>query len=159
MTLERLRTLLPAVWVGLLLTVALIATPAPFATLTPGEAARVVARVLAHEAYASLALGVVVLLLERRRTRDALALAEAAGGPGPSQFGPGVALALGALFCTVLGYFAVQPLLPAARTGQGAFTFAQLHAASVACFVVKIGLVAALAWRGQRRAAVTPASS
>lgn len=138
---QRWRALLPALWAGALIAVATLATPAPFATLPQAEAGRVVARVLSHEAHASLVLGVLVLLLERRAARR-----EAAEGRG-SQFGTGMALALGAIFCTVLGYFALQPLMPAARAGQGAFSFAQLHLASTACYLLKTALVLALAWR------------
>ncbi|MBL8324523.1 MAG: DUF4149 domain-containing protein [Rubrivivax sp.] len=138
---DRWRVLIPALWAGGLITVATLATPAPFATLGQVEAGRVVARVLSHEAHASLALGVLVLLLERREARRA-----AARGSG-SQFSTGMALALGAVFCTILGYFALQPLMPAARAGQGAFSFAQLHLASAACYALKTLMVAALAWR------------
>lgn len=141
---QRLGLLLPGLWLGLLLTVALVAAPAPFATLTPAAAGRVVARVLAQEAYASLVFGVVLLLLERRAARDA---AEAGRG---SQFSAGMVMALGALFCTVAGYFALQPMMAQARlapAGQGAPSFAQLHAVSAGFYLVKAGLVAALAWR------------
>jgi Domain of unknown function (DUF4149) len=145
----RWRRLIAAMWLGLLLAVAGIATPAPFATLAAADAGRVVARVLATEAYCSVALGVVLLLLERRAA--ALAAARGAG----SQFGAGVALALGAIFCTVAGYFGLQPLMTEARAGIGRFGFGQLHAASLAFYGVKVLLVAALAWR----AAATPAPS
>jgi hypothetical protein len=150
----RVRTLLPPLWAGALIAVAALATPAPFATLVAADAGRVVARVLSHEAHGSLVLGVMALLLERF-----VAGREAASGAG-SQFSTGMALALGAIFCTVLGYFAVQPLMPAARAGQGLFTFAQLHAASAACFVAKTGLVLALAWRvSAAPSTLRPASS
>lgn len=145
-TLDRLRALLPALWAGALLTVAAVATPAAFATLPAADAGRVVARVLAQEAHASLALGVLVLLLERRAAKRAAA--EHRG----SRFSTGMLLALGTLFCTVLGYFALQPLMQAARAGQGSLGFAQLHAASAAAYLVKTVLVVALAWR----AAATP---
>jgi len=138
---HRGRVLLPALWAGALVAVAALATPAPFATLPQAEAGRVVARVLSHEAHASLALGVLVLLLERRAARR-----EATAGQG-SQFSAGMALALGTLFCTVLGYFALQPLMPAAKAGQGGFSFAQLHLASAAFYLLKALLVLALAWR------------
>ena len=68
---------------------------------------------LAQEAYTSLALGVLLLVLERLAARRA-----AAAGQG-SQFSAGMVLALGALFCTVAGYFALQPMMAAARAGQG----------------------------------------
>jgi Domain of unknown function (DUF4149) len=144
MWLTRWRLLLPALWAGGLLCVALLATPAPFAMLAPADAGRVVGRMLAQEAYSSLALGIVMLVLERVAARRA-----SAAGAGP-QFTVGMALALGALFCTVAGYFAVQPMMAAARAGQGPLGFMQLHAISAAFYVVKTGLVLALAWRASR---------
>ena len=42
-TLSHWQRLLPGLWAGLLLGVALLATPAPFATLLPSDAGRVVA--------------------------------------------------------------------------------------------------------------------
>ncbi|MBL8288961.1 MAG: DUF4149 domain-containing protein [Rubrivivax sp.] len=164
---DRWHRLLPALWAGALVCIGAIATPAPFATLAVADAGRVVARVLSQEAYASVAIGIVVLLLERRAARLAATAVFSGQGTGrgngnASLFSTGMVLALGAIFCTVLGYFAIQPLLPAARAGQGAFSFGQLHAASTACFVVKVLLVAALAWRnaaGAAGAAVRPASS
>jgi hypothetical protein len=151
----RLRVVLPGLWAGLLLCVAALATPAPFALLERADAGRVVGRMLAQEAYTSLALGVLVLLLERSVARRA-----AADGAG-SQFSAGMVLALGALFCTVAGYFAVQPIMAAARAGQGPLSFGQLHAVSAAFFVVKTLLVLALAWIAARPAAAIsrPASS
>lgn len=158
---ERWRRMLPAFWAGGLVTVAAIATPAPFATLAVADAGRVVARILAQEAHASLVLGVVLLVLERWAAK------RQAVGPGGSQFSAGMVMALAALFCTVLGYFAVQPMMPAARAGQGALSFAQLHALSAVCYGVKVLLVLALAWRNAARAphaavpapGVRPASS
>ncbi len=145
---ERARRLLPGLWAGWELCVALLATPAAFALLPQADAGRVASRMLAQEAYTCLALGVVLLVLERLAARRA-----AAAGQG-SQFTPGMVLALGTLFCTVVGYFAVQPLMPAARAGLGALSFGQLHAVSAGFFVVKLGLIAALAWR-----ALTPAGA
>jgi hypothetical protein len=97
--------------------------------------------VLSHEAHASLAFGVVLVLLARARARR-----EAAAGRG-TPFGADLMLTLGALFCTVAGYFALQPLIAQARAGEGRFGFAALHAASTAIYAVKVVLVAALAWR------------
>ena len=56
-------------------------------------------------------------------------------------------LALGALFCTVAGYYAIQPMMAAARAGQGAWSFGALHGASSVFFGLKGLLVLALAWR------------
>ncbi len=139
--LERLRRLLPGLWAGWLLCVALLATPAVFAQLSGAEAGRLVGRMLAQEAYTSLALGLLLLVLERLAARRAVL-----AGTGP-QFSVGMVLALGAVFCTVAGYFGVQPLMPAARLGQGALSFGQLHAVSAGFFVLKTLLVLALAWR------------
>lgn len=141
---ERARLLLPGLWAGWLLCVALLATPSVFAFLNGADAGRIVGRMLAQDAYTSLALGPVLLVLERLRARR-LALA----GAGP-QFSPGMLLVLGALFCTVAGHFGVLPLMPAARAGQGGPSFGQLHAVSMGFFVVKTALVLALAWRATR---------
>ena len=152
---ERLRRLLPGLWAGWLLCVALLATPAPFALLAAGDAGRVVARMLAQDAYTGLVLGVLLLLLERAAARRA---AEAGQG---SQFSAGMVLVLGALFCTVLGYFVVQPMMAAARAGQGTLLgFAQLHAVSALFFLLKIGCVLALAGLAVRAglAGVKPAA-
>ena len=56
-------------------------------------------------------------------------------------------LALGTVFCTVAGYFALQPMMAAARAGQGPLSFGQLHAVSAAFYGAKVLLVLALAWR------------
>ena len=136
----RARALIAGLWAGLLLAVALIATPAPFATLPTADAGRVVTRVLATEAAVSLAVAIVLVLLERRLARD--------GRPAMSAE---LLLVLGALFCTVLGYYALQPMMAAARAGQGAWSFGALHAASTALFGVKALLVLTLAWRATAR--------
>ena len=137
MRLDRWRRLLPGLWAGLLLGVAALGTPSAFALLARADAGRVAGRMLAHEAYASLALGMVMLILERSAARR---------GAGP-QFGAGVALAAGALFCTIAGHFALLPLMEAARAGAGTYRFAELHAVSTAFYGVKLVLVIALAWR------------
>jgi len=150
--LEHLRRLLPALWAGWLLCVALLATPAGFALLSRPDAGRLAGRMLAQEAYTSLALGVLLLVLERLAARRA-----ALAGRG-SEFSGGMALALGTVFCTVAGYFAVQPLMDAARAGQGALSFGQLHAVSAAFYVVKVGLVLAMAWRATALRPAGPSS-
>jgi Domain of unknown function (DUF4149) len=141
MSVDAWRRFLPGLWAGWLLCVALLATPAPFALLARADAGRIVGRMLAQEAYTSLALGIIVLVLERVAARRR----------GGAQFGWGFGLAAGALFCTVAGYFAVQPMMAAARAGAGALSFGQLHAVSAAFYVVKLVLVAALAWRAITR--------
>jgi hypothetical protein len=142
--LDRARRLIAGLWVGWLLCVAALATPAAFATLPQADAGRVAGRMLASEAYSALVFGVLLLVLERLAARRAVS-----DGQG-SQFSPGMALALGALFCTVAGYFALQPMMVAARAGQGGLSFGQLHAVSAAFYGVKLLLVLALAWRSTR---------
>ena len=141
MSLQRWARLMPGLWAGWLLCAGLLATPAPFALLARAEAGRVVSRMLAQEAYTSLALGIVLLIVERviaRRRVD-----HHAG----SQFSTEMVLVLGTLLCTVLGYFAVQPMMDAARAGAGPLGFGALHAISSTFYVVKVLLVVALAWR------------
>jgi len=146
---DRALRLLPGLWLGWTLCVALLATPAPFATLATADAGRVVGRMLAQEAYTSLALGIVLLVLARLQARRAVA-----AGTG-SQFNLAMALAIGTLFCTIAGYFAVQPLMEAARVGQGPLSFGQLHGVSAGFFLVKMALLAVLAWRASFRPAAS----
>ena len=136
--------LLPAVWLGVLLCVALIATPAGFALLPRNQAGALAGRILAQEAYLSLAAGIVVVLLERWSVRAATSQ----GQPPGTTFTRGMLFSLGAIFCTVLGYFALQEPMAEARAGQGILSFAQLHAISLGAYGAKVFLVAALAWRG-----------
>jgi hypothetical protein len=138
---RRAAALLAALWAGVLACIGLIATPAAFAVLPRADAGRVAGRILAVEAYLSLALALLLLFIERRRSRDA---AEAGTG---SALSAELLLVLGTLFCTVAGYFAVQPMMEAARAGQGAWSFGALHAVSSSFFALKGLLVLALAWR------------
>ena len=126
--------LLPGLWAGMLLCLGALATPAPFAVLAREAAGRVAGRMLAGEAYTSLVFAVLYVLIERRLR----------GAVRPSA---DMLLALGALFCTVAGYFAVLPMMDAARAGQGPWSFAMLHAVSSGFFVLKGALVLVLAWR------------
>ncbi len=147
--------LLPGVWLGLLLAVALLATPAPFVLLAQADAGRVVARILRHEAAIALVVGAALLVAARVQAKR-----DAAAGRG-SQFSAEMLLAAGALLCTVAGYYAVQPMMVAARAGRGGLGFGALHAISSVFYAVKVGLVAALAWRAACRpaAALSPATS
>ena len=141
---DRWRRLLPGLWAGVLTCIALIATPAPFAMLQRADAGRVVARIFMQEAWLSLVLALLLLFIERRRAQDA-----ATAGEG-SVLSTEMLLLMGTIFCTVAGYFGIQPMLPAARAGEGPLSFGQLHAASAAFFALKAGLVLILAWRAGR---------
>jgi len=145
--LQRIALLLPALWLGWLLCVALLATPVPFALLERPEAGRLVARMLAIEAHSALLFGGFTLVLERVRQRQVASVRVPAHTTAGEGLSATLLLAAGAVFCTVAGYFALQGFFTAARQGQGALSFGQLHAISVAFFAVKLGLVTALAWR------------
>lgn len=142
----RLQALLAALWGGLLLCIAFVATPSAFAVLERAQAGAYVARVFAIEAQVSLALGLVLMMIERRLTRDAVESGQAA-----AQFSMRLVLPVVALFCTIAGYYGLQPLMADARAGMGVASFAALHGVSLAFFVVKGLTVLALAWISLRR--------
>ena len=128
----RVRCILPALWAGVLLCIAALAAPAAFGNLPVTDAGRVVAHIFVREACLSLALSALLLVLERSH-----------GAPGRVN---GLLL-WGAMGCTLLGYFAIQPLMPVARAGQGLLSFGQLHLISTAFYGLKTVLVLLLAWR------------
>ena len=138
---SRWAALLAGMWAGVLACLGALAAPAAFAVLASADAGRVVARMLTVEAYLSLALACVLFAIER--TRSHRAAAEDTG----SVFSTNLVLLLGTLFCTVAGHFALQPMLAAARLGQGPWSFGALHAVSGGLFAVKGLLVLTLAWR------------
>jgi len=139
--LNRAAAVLTGLWAGVLLCIGAMAAPSAFAVLASIDAGRFAGRLLAQEAYLSLALAVLLFLIERGRTRR---LVEAGAG---SVFSVNLMLLLGTLFCTVAGYFAVQPMMAAARAGQGPWSFGALHAVSGGLFLLKGLLVLTLAWR------------
>ena len=105
------------------------------------EAGRIAWQLFRVEAHVALALSIALFLIERR-----LAALRVAQGRG-SVLSVNLLLVLGALFCTVLGYFALQPMMEAARAGQGRFGFGALHGASSALFLLKGLLLTVLVWR------------
>jgi hypothetical protein len=142
---DSLRRLLPGVWFGVLLAIALIATPAASMSLDKVSFGAVARAIFAREAPTSLILGVVLLVIERR---DALARHLATG---VSQFSTEMVLAIVALFCTVAGYYGLEPMMSQARSGAAtSLTFLQWHAISLAFFGVKGLAVLALAWKATR---------
>lgn len=56
-----------------------------------------------------------------------------------------------ALFCTVAGYYGLQPMMADAKAGHGIASFAALHGVSLGFFGVKGLAVLALAWISPRR--------
>ena len=149
---DRLAAVVAGLWAGVLACIGAIAAPSAFAMLAASDAGRFVGRVFAQEAYLSIALALLLFFFERWRGRDA-----AAAGVG-SAMSANVLLLLGTLFCTVGGYFALLPMMEAARAGQGKLSFAALHAVSGGLFVLKGLLVLALAWRLNRPTAAATTS-
>ena len=142
---ESLRRLLPGLWFGVLLAIALIAAPAASGTLDRASFGAVARAIFAREAPTSLIFGVLILVIERR---DALARHLATG---VTQFSTEMLLAAGALFCTVAGYYGLLPAMEQARLGGPTqLTFLQLHALSLAFFGLKGLMVLALAWKATR---------
>ncbi|MFY7865582.1 DUF4149 domain-containing protein [Roseateles sp.] len=135
--LNRFSALLAALWGGLLLSVAGLAAPSAFAVLERAQAGLVVARLFSLEAQLSLGVGLLLMLMARRRARDR----------GLPPISAEFLLPAGALFCTVAGYYALQPLMAAAKAGQGAWSFMALHGVSLGLYGIKLLLVLALAWR------------
>ena len=142
---ESLRRLLPGLWFGVLLAIALIATPAASNSLDKASFGAVARAIFAREAPTSLIFGVLILVIERR---DALARHMATG---VTQFSSEMLLAAGALFCTVAGYYGLLPAMEQARLGGPTqLSFMQLHALSLAFFGLKGLMVLALAWKATR---------
>jgi len=141
MKFRRLSAWIAGLWAGVLWGVGLIGAPAGFATAAPDTAGRIAGRMFAQEATLSLAVAIVLFIILRRMARDA---AEAGAG---SVFSANMVLVLGALFCTVFGYFALQPMMAAAKAGQGSLSFGALHGISAGLYMLKAALVSIAAWR------------
>ncbi|HEY4065528.1 MAG TPA: DUF4149 domain-containing protein [Burkholderiaceae bacterium] len=137
----RFAAVVSGLWAGILLCIAAIAAPSAFATLASPDAGRFVARVFMQEAYLSLGVAIVLFVIERQRSRFAAEM-----GTG-SVFSANLLILLGTLFCTVAGYFAIQPMMVSARAGQGSVSFMTLHAVSGGLYALKGLLVLALTVR------------
>lgn len=132
---------LAGLWAGGLLVIGGMAAPAAFAVAAPEVAGRIAGRLFAQEAHIGLGVAAALVLLLRHHARLV------AGRRAGSLFSPDLMLVLGAVFCTVAGYFALQPMMASARAGQGGLSFGTLHGLSAAFFGAKALLVLALAWR------------
>lgn len=139
--LQRLRRLLAGLWAGLLVGIGAVGAPAGFAVTTVEIAGRAAGRMFAIEAYVSLVVAMLLLLLTRRAVPT-----EPDQPPVPS-LNTDLLLLLGTLFCTIVGYFVLQPMMVAARAGEGSLSFGALHGLSAGLFALKGLLVLALAWR------------
>ena len=132
---------LAGAWAGAMLGIGAIAAPTLFQLLPRAEAGRIAGRLFSLEATAGVCIGAVLVLIGLQLGRD-----RAERGRG-SRFGVELVVALGAVGCIVAGHYALLPMLEAARAGQGNLSFAALHALSSVFFVLRLALVAALAWR------------
>lgn len=143
MVLLRVQVLLAGLWAGLLLAVGGVAAPSLFAVLDRQLAGTGAGQIFSVEARISLGLAILLFVLERRRLRDLLER----DGQG-SALSPQLLLVLGALFLTVFGYFALHPMIQAAKAGQPtALSFGALHGISASLYWLKTMLVLVLAWR------------
>jgi hypothetical protein len=140
--LARIAKLLAALWLGLVLTLGAVVAPMAFQLLERTQAGQFAGACFRLEAQLSLGLAMVLFMLHRK-----LAQQQAEAGLG-SRVSTDLLLVLAALFCTVLGYFALQPMMEAARAGQGMYSFGTLHGASSLMFLLKGGVLLALVWRG-----------
>jgi hypothetical protein len=141
MTASRFTAWLAGLWAGVLWGIGLIGAPAGFATSVREVAGRAAARMFMQEAGLSVLLAMVLFIMLRKAAAQS---AEAGVG---SVFDGNMLLALGALFCTVAGYFALQPMMEAARAGQGSLSFGALHGVSMGFYGLKALLVSVLAWK------------
>jgi len=142
--LQRLAGVLAALWLGLVATLALVAAPTLFSMLERPLAGRLAGQMFRLEAHAALVLALLLFLIERLRRRR--------GGQVAVAPTLEVLLIAGALFCTVLGYFGLQPMMEAAKAGEPTrLGFGALHALSTLFFAVKGLLLLALVWRQSGR--------
>ncbi|KQU80960.1 MULTISPECIES: DUF4149 domain-containing protein [unclassified Rhizobacter] len=139
--LQRAAGWLAGLWAGVLLGVGFIGAPAGFASTFPETAGRIAGRMFMQEAYLSLGLAVLLLMMLRRIWQQT----ETRG----SVLGADALMLLAVAFCTVLGWFGLQPAMTAARAGQSAMSFGALHALSMTLYAVKAALLLVLAWRLQ----------
>lgn len=136
----RLRLLLVALWLGVIVTLATVAAPTAFALLERAVAGQVAGRMFRIEATVGMVAAIVLVLIERRLSAETAR---------DQSWVPTVTLwlVLGALFCTVLGYWGLQPMMEAARETGDRARFGLLHGLSSTIFAVKGLLLLALLWR------------
>lgn len=135
-----------ALWLGGVVTLALVAAPTLFALLDRSTAGRVAGQMFRIEAHAALAFALVLFVIERARIR------RLAQETGTARVSADLLLVAGALFCTVLGYFGLQPMMEAAKAGEPVrLGFGALHGLSTFFFAVKGLLLLALVWRRSGR--------
>lgn len=143
---RRIGAWLAGAWLGEMAAIGFVAAPTLFSLLPKADAGRVASRLFALDATIGLAAGAVLAIIGLQLGQM---IADRRAG---SRFGVELGLALAALGCVVFGSYALQPMLEAARAGQGALSFGALHAISTVFFGIRLLLVGLLAWRLGRRA-------
>jgi len=148
-SLARVQIWLAGLWAGCTLAVGAVAAPSLFAVLSRDMAGLGAGRIFAVEARISLFVAIVLFVLERQRVRKQ----EEQGTGNGSAMSAELVLVLLALFLTVLGQFALQPAMEAAKAGQPTrLSFGALHGISASLFWLKIVVLLALSWRLNGRA-------
>jgi drug/metabolite transporter superfamily protein YnfA len=140
MMLQRSRLLIATLWVGALWTTGFIVAPTLFATLADRALAGTIAGSLFRViAWLSIVCAVVLLVLQWLTSRKADTVSSARGA---------VYLVFGMVFCTLVGYFGLQPYMAELRLvlhGTADMTqvvdaqrqFGMLHAASTGIYIVQ----------------------
>jgi hypothetical protein len=143
----RFQAFLACAWAGVLLAVGGLSAPSLFAVLERTQAGMGAGRIFSNEARLSLAMAMLLFVIERRRVRD-LAEAEHNLGQTTQVMTGNLLLVLAALFLTVFGEFVLHPLIEAAKAGQPTrLSFGALHGISAVLFWVKAVAVISLGWR------------
>lgn len=130
-----------AVWCGVLLALAVGVAPVAFQSFPREVAGAFMGRLFAREAAATCAVAVLALVLYRQGRARHDAEGSAGGVDGV------VLLIAGVLFCTVAGYYGLQPMMERARAGQGPLGFGTAHGLSMAFFALKLLLLGVASWR------------
>ncbi|MGE5453348.1 MAG: DUF4149 domain-containing protein [Acidobacteriota bacterium] len=143
-SLVRIQAWLAGLWSGSVVALGGVAAPALFSVLDAQAAGQGAGRIFAIEANVSLFFAVVMFILERQRVRKALEQ----GGPHTSVMSGTMLMILGVLFLTVLGQFAIHPMIEAAKAGQPTrLSFGALHGISASMYWLKALVLLALSWR------------
>jgi hypothetical protein len=112
------------------------------------QAGRGAGRIFSNEARLSLAMAMVLFVIERQRVRDLVDVGRQVNGQATKVMTGNLLLVLTALFLTVFGEFVLHPLIEAAKAGQVTrLSFGALHGISAVLFWVKAVAVISLGWR------------
>jgi hypothetical protein len=137
----RLGGLLAGLWAGLMAGLGGVAATALFEVLPRADAGRAAARFFSLDATIGVVAGGLLAIIGLQIGRE-----RAERGAG-TRFGFELMLPLAALLCIVIGYYALLPMMEAARSGQGSLSFGALHGIAAAFFGLRLVLVVVLAWR------------